>query len=542
LTAVLKDNRDFMDTLNEPAVVAKRGRAKALRGSRKEEIARRDVSRQPALRETVSRTARGRTNSDKTRAKTETKMRYISTRGGMAAKRFLDILLGGLASDGGLAVPKAYPKVTPEELAAWRDFSYPELAFALMSKFADDIAPKDLRTLVNRTYTADTFGSAAITPLKTLEPGLHLLALSNGPTLAFKDVAMQLLGNLFEYALAKSRSELNILGATSGDTGSAAEYAMRGKKGIRVFMLSPYLKMSSFQTAQMFSVQDPNIFNLAIRGVFDDCQDIVKAVSTDATFKSRCKIGTVNSINWARVAAQVVYYFKGYFAATKHNEQQVSFAVPSGNFGNVCAGHIARMMGLPIKHLIVANNENDVLDEFFRTGVYRVRPAQQVAQTSSPSMDISKASNFERFIFDLVDRDPSVVRDLWRRIDNEGAFNLAQTPYFARIAEFGFVSGKSTHRDRMRTIKRVYEKYKVLIDTHTADGVKVGLEHREKDVPLICLETAQPVKFTDAIVEAVGFEPKLPRGFQNLETLPQRFVVMDADDTAVKDYIASRVL
>jgi threonine synthase len=316
---------------------------------------------------------------------------------------------------------------------------------------------------------------------------------------------------------------------------------MRGKKSVRVFMLSPYLKMSPFQTAQMYSLQAPNIYNLAIRGVFDDCQDIVKAVSGDATFKSRFKIGTVNSINWARVVAQVVYYFKGYFAATRNNTQQVSFAVPSGNFGNICAGHIARAMGLPIKRLILATNENDVLDEFFRTGIYRVRPAQQVAQTSSPSMDISKASNFERFVYDLVGRDPLVVRDLWKRLEEEGSFDLTGTPYFARVAEFGFVSGRSTHADRMRTIKRVHEKYGVVIDTHTADGLKVGLEHREKGVPLVCLETAQPAKFADAITEAIGIEPKRPRGYENLETLPQRFVVMDADDTAVKDYIASHV-
>jgi threonine synthase len=530
---VLKENRELADVGGESSRGVGRIKSRAKpRPARKIDISRRETGRTRDRSRPVTPTKK---------TKIEAKMRYISTRGGMAPKRFMDILLGGLASDGGLTVPKVSPVVTPEELALWRDYSYPELAAALISKFTDDIPPKDLRTLVNRTYTAEVFGHAEITPLKTLEPGLHLLGLSNGPTLAFKDVAMQLLGSLFEYALARNKSELNILGATSGDTGSAAEYAMRGKKSVRVFMLSPYLKMSPFQTAQMYSLQAPNIYNLAIRGVFDDCQDIVKAVSGDATFKSRFKIGTVNSINWARVVAQVVYYFKGYFAATRNNTQQVSFAVPSGNFGNICAGHIARAMGLPIKRLILATNENDVLDEFFRTGIYRVRPAQQVAQTSSPSMDISKASNFERFVYDLVGRDPLVVRDLWKRLEEEGSFDLTGTPYFARVAEFGFVSGRSTHADRMRTIKRVHEKYGVVIDTHTADGLKVGLEHREKGVPLVCLETAQPAKFADAITEAIGIEPKRPRGYENLETLPQRFVVMDADDTAVKDYIASHV-
>ncbi|MFA7243322.1 MAG: threonine synthase, partial [Sulfuricellaceae bacterium] len=268
-------------------------------------------------------------------------MKYLSTRGGMSPKNFTEILLGGLAPDGGLAMPDAYPKVTSAELAAMRGMDYPQLAFAVMRRFITDIPADDLQRLVENTYTAEVFGSTDITPVKTLEPGLHILELSNGPTLAFKDIAMQFLGYLFEYVLARENAALNILGATSGDTGSAAEYAMRGKKGIKVFMLSPLSKMSPFQTAQMYSLQDPNIFNLAVTAPFDDCQDIVKAVSNDLAFKEKYKIGAVNSINWARVTAQVVYYFKAYFAVTKSNDEQVSFSVPSGNFGNVCAGHVA---------------------------------------------------------------------------------------------------------------------------------------------------------------------------------------------------------
>jgi threonine synthase len=287
----------------------------------------------------------------------------------------------------------------------------------------------------------------------------------------------------------------------------------------------------------MFSLQDPNIFNLAIRGVFDDCQDIVKAISNDLGFKSRYKVGTVNSINWARVVAQVVYYFKGYFAATASNDQQVSFAVPSGNFGNVCAGHIARCMGLPIRRLIVATNENDVLDEFFRGGIYRVRPADQVHQTSSPSMDISKASNFERFIYDLIGRDGAGVKRLWQQIERNGVFDLAGTAHFARVAQFGFVSGRSTHADRLATIRSVYRDCGQIIDTHTADGVKVGLEHREDGIPLVCLETALPVKFAAAITEALGRAPDAPPGLENLEHLPQRFTVLDLDIDAVKGFI-----
>jgi threonine synthase len=364
-----------------------------------------------------------------------------------------------------------------------------------------------------------------------------LLGLSCGPTLAFKDLAMQLLGNLFEYLLAKTGSELNILGATSGDTGSAAEYAMRGKRGLRVFMLSPHGRMSPFQTAQMYSVLDANIFNIGIRGVFDDCQDIVKAVSQDAEFKARMRIGTVNSINWARVVAQVVYYFKGYLAIAKEVGQPVSVAVPSGNFGNIFAGHIARQMGLPIRHLILATNENDVLDEFFRTGCYRVRKAAEVKHTSSPSMDISKASNFERFIYDLTERDAQAVAELWRKVDNTDGFDLAATPYLKRLPRFGFVSGSSTHADRVETIRRVYRDTGGIIDPHTADGLKVGLEHREPGVPLLCLETALPVKFAGTIREALGRDPDTPAGFEGLESRPQRVQVMDADADAVKGFI-----
>ncbi len=464
-------------------------------------------------------------------------MLYLSTRGGMSPKTFSDVLLMGLAPDGGLAMCDHYPKVSRDELSRWRGLSYAQLAFEVIRKFATDIPEADLQALVDKTYTKAVYGSDDITPLKTLEPGLHLLQLSNGPTLAFKDMAMQLLGNLFEYALAKTGQELNILGATSGDTGSAAEYAMRGKKGVRVFMLSPDGKMSAFQRAQMFSLQDPNIHNIAIEGMFDDCQDIVKAVSNDHAFKATHHIGTVNSINWARVVAQVVYYFKGYFAATTSNDQQVSFAVPSGNFGNICAGHIARQMGLPIRKLILATNENDVLDEFFRTGMYRPRGTAETFVTSSPSMDISKASNFERFVFDLVDRDPEHVQALWKQLADDGYFDLYKTPYFERIAGFGFVSGRSSHADRLDTIRDTWKRYGVEIDTHTADGLKVAREYREEGVPLLCLETALPVKFEETMVEALGHRPARPAGLEGIEDLPQRVTVMSADVAQVKAFI-----
>ena len=465
-------------------------------------------------------------------------MRYVSTRGRMGAQSFSEVLLGGLASDGGLAIPEAYPRLSARELARWRGLSYPELAFEVLRLFADDVPADDLRAMVQRAYAPALFGSSDITPLKTLEPGLHLLQLSNGPTLAFKDLAMQFLGQAFEYALERAGTTLNILGATSGDTGSSAEHAMRGKQRLNVFMLSPHGKMSAFQAAQMYALQDPNIFNLAVRGVFDDCQDVVKAVNNDAEFKARYRIGAVNSINWARIAAQVVYYFKGYFAATRGEDEPVSFAVPTGNFGNIYAGHVARSMGLPIRRLILATNENDVLDEFFRTGVYRVRKSVEVHQTSSPSMDISKASNFERYIADLTGRDGKRLSDLWQQVETRGEFSLRGDDFQARIAPTGFVSGSSTHRNRIETIRKVFHSYGVMIDTHTADGVKVGLEQREAGVPLVCLETALPSKFAETIREALGREPERPRGFEALEQQPQRVTIVDPEPQQVKAFIA----
>ncbi|HMN91825.1 MAG TPA: threonine synthase [Hydrogenophaga sp.] len=471
-------------------------------------------------------------------------MLYLSTRGHPDRKRFCEILLEGLAPDGGLYLPEVYPQVDGATLERWRSVlkqqGYAALAFEVLSLYVDDIPAADLHELCRKTYTAEVFGTEAIVPLKRLEEGLYLEALSNGPTLAFKDMAMQLLGNLFEYELGRRGEQLNILGATSGDTGSAAEYAMRGKQGVRVFMLSPHGRMSPFQQAQMFSLMDENIHNIAVQGVFDDCQDMVKAVSNDLEFKRRYKIGTVNSINWARLLAQVVYYFAGYFQATERNDQKVSFCVPSGNFGNVCAGHVARQMGLPIERLMVATNENDVLDEFFRTGTYRVRESADTYETSSPSMDISKASNFERFVFDLLGRDAQRTKQLFDDgLRLSGRFDLGTDPLFAQAgSRFGFVSGRSTHADRLATIKDTFERFGVMIDTHTADGVKVARERRLADETVLVLETALPIKFAETIREALGREPERPSRFDGIERLPKRVQVMPADAEAVKRYMA----
>ena len=548
-------------------------------------------------------------------------MKYLSTRAANPAasdrKRFCEILLEGLAPDGGLYLPEAYPRVDAATLSRWCEIylgreqgqgeehaqapshGYADLAFEILSLYIDDIPAEDLRAICRKTYTEQVFGTKEIVPLKPLEAGLYLEGLSNGPTLAFKDMAMQLLGNLFEYELARRGEELNILGATSGDTGSAAEYALRGKKGVRVFMTSPAGRMSPFQQAQMFSLMDANIFNIAVDGVFDDCQDMVKAVSNDLEFKRQYRIGTVNSINWARLMAQVVYYFAGYFQATQAPTlvasrtaldrpmpeatalravqsrtgeigaaalspegaaapadwqsqirgpglkepiplPSVSFAVPSGNFGNVCAGHVARMMGLPIDQLVVATNENDVLDEFFRTGVYRVRASADTHETSSPSMDISKASNFERFIFDLLGRDGAKTADLFgAQLGKNGMFDLSAYPAFKdAAAKYGFISGKSTHTDRLATINDVFARHGVIIDTHTADGVTVAREHTQPGVPMIVLETALPIKFAATIVEALGREPDRPARFDGIEALPKRVTGMRADVTAIKTFIS----
>jgi threonine synthase len=472
-------------------------------------------------------------------------MRYLSTRGDPSRKRFCEILLEGLAPDGGLYLPETYPQIDAPTLQRWRKVyatkGYAHLAYEVLVLYIDDIAPADLRALCVKTYTETVFGSPEIVPLRRLEGDVWLEALSNGPTLAFKDMAMQLLGNLFEFELARRGEALNILGATSGDTGSAAEYAMRGKHGLRVFMTSPAGRMSPFQQAQMFSLQDDNIFNIAVEGVFDDCQDMVKAVSNDLAFKSKYRIGTVNSINWARLLAQVVYYFAGYFQATQHNSEKVSFAVPSGNFGNVCAGHVARMMGLPVANLVVATNENDVLDEFFRTGLYRLRASSDTHETSSPSMDISKASNFERFIFDLLGRDGARNKALFDdALSRVGRFDLGADPVFSDAAHrYGFRSGKSTHADRLFTIRDCYQRLGCMIDTHTADGVKVARDHAQAGVPMIVLETALPIKFAETIFEAIGCEPERPPKFNGIEELPKKVVSMSADVAAIKQFIVA---
>lgn len=468
-------------------------------------------------------------------------MDYISTRGDNTRQKFCDILLEGLAPDGGLYMPETYPQIDQETLSKWRHLSYVELAYEICILYIDDIPAKDLRDLIGCTYTEKVFGTPDIVPVTALKNDVYLAHLSNGPTFAFKDMALQLLGSFFEYELARRHQKLNILGATSGDTGSAAEYAMRGKKGVNVFMLSPRGRMSPFQQAQMYSLQDENIHNLAVEGVFDDCQDIVKAVSNDLTFKRQYHIGTVNSINWARLLAQVVYYFYSYFRATNHNQETVSFAVPSGNFGNICAAHVARMMGLPVDQLVLATNENNVLQEFFTTGHYRVRGSKETYETSSPSMDISKASNFERFIFDMTGRDASRTQMFFGvDVPQKGGFSISEQELLLLKTQYGFVAGMSSHANRLQTIAHLCNDENVLIDPHTADAMAVATSFAKSGQPMIVMETAQPCKFAATIVEAIGQEPPLPQSVADMMSLPRRVHVVPVDVDVVKEYIVQQ--
>ena len=308
-------------------------------------------------------------------------------------------------------------------------------------------------------------------------------------------------------------------------------------------MLTPVGRMTPFQQAQMFSLDDPAIVNIAIEGVFDDCQDLVKAVAGDLEFKQRHSLGAVNSINWARLVAQVVYYVAAWLRVTSADDEVVSFCVPTGNFGNICAGHVARMMGLPIQTLVLATNENNVLDEFFRTGVYRVRSSAETHATSSPSMDISKASNFERFIFDLLGRDAPRVRELFAvQLPRDGSFDLSGTPEFAELRErFGFVSDASSHADRLAHIAEVYRRDGIIIDPHTADAIKVARDFVRPGVPMIVTETALPVKFSATIVEAIGVEPERPASFEGIEDLPRHVIDLPNNAEALKALIADRV-
>lgn len=473
-------------------------------------------------------------------------MQYISTRGGTLGQ-FSDVLLEGLAPNGGLAVPEALPHLSAAELERLRPLSYPELATEIIGLFATDIPRDDLAGLTARAYGDGKFAADAIVPLSELGDDMTLVGLSEGPTLAFKDMAMQFLGEALEYVLEKRDRVLNVLGATSGDTGSAAEHALRGLDRVSVFMLSPQGRMSAFQRAQMYSLQDENVHNIAVEGVFDDCQNLVKRLNTDLDFKRAHSLGAVNSINFGRISAQIVYYVWAWLRTTDEVDAdarsafEVSFAVPSGNFGNILSGHYARSMGIPIRKLVLATNENNVLDEFFRTGHYRPRSSANTLATSSPSMDVSRASNLERFVFDLLGRDPERTAAAWHELEERDEIDLsAELNRFEE--EFGLVSGTSTHDDRLATIRDFRDKTGVTIDPHTADGAKVAREHIETGIPMLVLETAKPQKFADLISEALGETIEPDDDTRALLAAPQRVTDMPDDEQQLRSYISERAL
>jgi threonine synthase len=434
----------------------------------------------------------------------------------------------GLAPDGGLLLPETLPDVSGS-LEAWRNLSYQELAFEVMSLFATDIPSADLKTLIEKSYS--TFRTSDVTPVIPVD-GFHVLELWHGPTLAFKDVALQFLGNLFEYVLEKRGGELNILGATSGDTGSAAIYGVHGKKNIRIFIMHPKGRTSPVQEKQMTSVLDDNVFNLAVEGTFDDCQHLMKSIFSDVEFKEKHSLGSVNSVNWARVLAQIVYYFYAAFRVQETTgATKIQFSVPTGNFGDIMAGWIAAQMGLPVKKLILATNENNILSRFFNTGVYSIG---EVVPTISPSMDIQVASNFERYLYYRLGKDSAKLRDLMTGFAKNKTLTVPGTDDL-------FAAGEAGTAETLAMIKKCYEQEGYILDPHTAVGVAVASRFADSTVPTICLATAHPAKFNEAIEQAIGVAAHHP-ALDKLADAETRCDTIANDEAAVRDYLIQKIV
>jgi threonine synthase len=474
-------------------------------------------------------------------------MRYVSTRGQGGTLNFSDVLLAGLALDGGLYVPEYYPQLSWKDIVQMRSWSYNEIAVHVLKLFiGSDIDDANLKHLVEESYNPRIFGSYDITPVQPMAKRLGLLKLSNGPTLAFKDVALRLLANLMDYFLQERDEYLNIVGATSGDTGSAAEEAVRGRERLRIFMLSPFGRMTPFQQMQMYRIDDPSVFNLVPDGNFDDCQSAVKLLNQDVSFKKKYSIGAVNSINWARIVAQVVYYIYGYSRVMTEQSESLTVSVPSGNFGNALAAYVAGKMGLRM-NILVATNENDVLTEYFKTGTYRVRKGVEVKQTQSPSMDIASSSNFERFVFDNVGRDSSKLRELWNAVGTKGSF---QRKYQNESGtSLRIKSGTATDKEVTETIKLVFDLYGIIIDPHTAVAAKVFFDEYGGPGfgPGLIVETAQPAKFEDAINSALGIRMQVPQSCSHLLRNEEKITRIEETDPAaiadkVKKFIEATVV
>jgi threonine synthase len=439
---------------------------------------------------------------------------------------FLDAVMTGLAPDGGLLLPENLPDVSGK-LLAWSKLSYQELAFEVMSLFATDLPPADLKALIEKSYA--TFRAPEVAPVIPVD-GFHVLELWHGPTLAFKDVALQFLGNLFEYVLEKRGGELNILGATSGDTGSAAIYGVHGKKNIRIFIMHPKGRTSPVQEKQMTSVLDDNVFNIAVEGTFDDCQHLMKSIFSDVEFKKKHSLGSVNSVNWARVLAQIVYYFYAAFRVQETTgAEQVQFAVPTGNFGDIMAGYLAAQMGLPVKKLILATNENNILSRFFNTGVYSIG---EVVPTISPSMDIQVASNFERYLYYRVGRDAAKLCELMDGFAKNKSLTVSG-------ADDLFAAGEAGTAQTLAMIQKCYEQEGYILDPHTAVGVAVAERFADSAVPTICLATAHPAKFTDAIEQAIGVAAHHP-ALDKLANAETRCDTIANDEAAVREYLVRK--
>ncbi len=475
-------------------------------------------------------------------------MLYKSTRGDLEVS-FSDSILWGLTPQGGLVIPSAFPSYSKDQLTAMSNMEYPELALTIMKDFVDDIPLEDLKGLINITYTEKVFDSKDITPIAQIGKGEYILELYKGPTLAFKDLALQFLGNVFEYVLGNMKSTTNIITATSGDTGSAAIHGIKGKKRLRIFVLTPEGRMSKFQTAQMYSVIDPSVFNIAVSGSFDDCQDMVKKISEDIVFREKYHLGYMNSINWARILAQIVYYAKGVFDIQKRENlplnHEIDVSVPTGNFGDILAGYYARKIGIPIGKLILATNENNVLDIFFKQGLYRIGKKEEVIITDSPSMDITSASNFERFIYDITNENPEEVKSLWHQIKENRFFDISKTKYFEKIKNSGIISGSVTKKQRYETIRKVYQESKIIIDPHTANAVFLANQFKRPKIPIMCLATASPIKFEESITEALGKEIalKIPIEYKDLEKRPQKFIrIKSGDISPLKEFIAKNAI
>jgi len=461
-------------------------------------------------------------------------MQYISTRGTAPKLRFCDAVLAGLASDGGLYLPESWPEMSAEEIAALANRPYRDVAFEIISRFVDgEISDPDLNAMIRDAYAP--FGHLSVAPLVELEPGHFILELFHGPTLAFKDIAMQLLARIMDHILNERKQRATIVGATSGDTGSAAINAFRGRANTDIFILHPHGRVSEVQRRQMTTVMDENVHNIAIKGSFDDCQNITKAMFNNAAFRSEVQLSGVNSINWGRIVSQIVYYFTA-ASALGAPHRKISFCVPTGNFGDIFAGYAAKRMGLPIERLIIATNSNDILNRTLKSGAYEM---SEVVQTISPSMDIQISSNFERLLFEAAGRDPDKLMAMMNSLKQSGSFKLDAVTRRNILREFS--AGMASEEETSAAISSVYASNQYLLDPHSAVGVHVARRQKNIFTPMVTLATAHPAKFPDAVKAATNIEPQLPDWLADLHQLPERMDILANDQQAVEEFIRARI-